>query len=76
MPIKMKHRDMRRTAARIAGGFVHGIVQMAAFGQASAIERFPSSHSATAALRSDWRRLGGDMQRAIEKEEQRVKTEA
>ncbi|WP_165820195.1 hypothetical protein [Microvirga sp. KLBC 81] len=76
MSYRAKRQNMKRTALRIAGGFVHGVTQMALLGQASAVERFPTSISATTALRNDWRKIGGDMRRAIEKEEQLVKDKA
>jgi hypothetical protein len=76
MSYKAKRQSMKRTALRVAGGFVHGVTQMALLGQANAIERFPATVSATTALRNDWKRIGGDMRRVIEKEEQRVKDKA
>lgn len=55
-----------RAAARVTEGVVHGFAQMGSLGYSDVREPAPRK-TATEALRGDWERLGGDMERAIEK---------
>jgi hypothetical protein len=55
-----------RTAARVTEKVVHGFAQMGSLGHSDVRAPAPKK-TVTEALRGDWVRLGGDMERAIEK---------
>jgi hypothetical protein len=62
----------RASISRVVLGVAHGLAQMGTLGHAAAVERFPAN-TPQGALRGDWNRVGGDMQRAMSHETKRVK---
>jgi len=62
-------RNAPRVAPRlksISRSFAHGLAQMSSGGLAGPMTWPKLPSNATEALREDWRRLGGDMTRAID----------
>ena len=55
-----------RAAARVTESVIHGFAQMGSLGHSDVREPAPRK-TAMEALHGDWVRLGGDMERAIEK---------
>jgi hypothetical protein len=54
-----------KAAARVTDDVVHGFAQMGSFGTIR--RQPPRRRSVEEALRGDWVKLGGDMQRSVDK---------
>lgn len=70
-------RIVRRSVSSgsLVAGFVHGLAQIGSFGTAGPITNYPSTRSDDA-IRGDWKRVGGDMQRGMDKVRGRGKAKA
>jgi len=78
----MAKKSRLRRAARgslpsgsIFSGFVHGLAQIGSFGTPHPLAHYPSARSDDA-IRRDWKRLGDDMKRGIDKVREREKAKA
>jgi hypothetical protein len=71
------NRTFRRSATTgsILTGFVHGLAQIGSFASVGSVASYPKTESADA-IRGDWQRVGGDLQRGFEKVRDREKAKA
>jgi hypothetical protein len=63
------------TAGSILTGFAHGLAQMGSLASVGSLTNYPKARSADA-IRGDWQRVGGDLQRGFEKVRDREKAKA
>ncbi|TAH67436.1 MAG: hypothetical protein EWM45_07810 [Rhodopseudomonas palustris] len=63
-------KTIRAAAGRVADSFVQGIAQMGTLTMSERRKPAPRK-TAAEALRGDWARLGGDMERAVRKVKER-----
>ncbi|WP_157043148.1 hypothetical protein [Rhodopseudomonas palustris] len=76
-----KTSRLRRTArpsmssGSIISGFIHGLTQIGSFGHPRPLANYPNAKSDDA-IRRDWKRLGDDMRRGIDKVRDREKAKA